>query len=68
MEYPGPFLIDFLIEPEENIYPIVPPGESLARFFEPSKPEVLEENLNNQLQNALQNAKKVKNKTPMTKR
>jgi len=40
MEYPGPFLIDFLIEPEENIYPIVPPGESLARFYEPSKPEV----------------------------
>jgi len=41
MEYPGPFLIDFLIEPEENVYPIVPPGESLARFFEPSRPEVL---------------------------
>ena len=42
MEYPGPFLIDFLVAPEENIYPIVPPGESLARFFEPSKPEILE--------------------------
>jgi acetolactate synthase-1/2/3 large subunit len=42
MESAGAFLIDFLIEPEENIYPIVPPGESLARFFEPSKPEVLE--------------------------
>jgi len=42
MEYPGAFLIDFLIEPEENIYPIVPSGESLARFFEPSRPEVLE--------------------------
>ncbi len=41
MDYPGAFLIDFLIEPEENIYPIVPPGESLARFFEPSRPEVL---------------------------
>jgi len=41
MDYPGAFLIDFLIEPEENIYPIVPPGESLARFFEPSKPGVL---------------------------
>jgi acetolactate synthase-1/2/3 large subunit len=41
MDYPGAFLIDFLIEPEENIYPIVPPGENLARFFEPSKPEVL---------------------------
>ena len=43
MEYPGPFLIDFLIEPEENVYPIVPPGENLARFFAPSKPEVLGE-------------------------
>ncbi len=42
MESPGAFLIDFLIEPEENIYPIVPPGESLARFFQPSKPEILE--------------------------
>ena len=41
MEHHGPFLIDFLIEPEENVYPIVPPGESLARFLEPSRPEVL---------------------------
>jgi acetolactate synthase-1/2/3 large subunit len=41
MEYPGPFLIDFLIEPEENIYPMVPPGESLARFLEPSRLEAL---------------------------
>lgn len=41
-DYPGAFLIDFLVEPEENIYPIVPPGESLARFFQPSKPEILE--------------------------
>ncbi len=40
MESPGAFLIDFLIEPEENIYPIVPPGESLARFFEPSRTEL----------------------------
>jgi len=39
MEDPGPFLIDFFIEPEENIYPIVPPGECLARFFEPSRTE-----------------------------
>jgi acetolactate synthase-1/2/3 large subunit len=41
MEYPGAFLIDFLTEPEENIYPIVPPGESLARFLEPSKTEMV---------------------------
>ncbi|MGQ9546387.1 MAG: biosynthetic-type acetolactate synthase large subunit [Dehalococcoidia bacterium] len=42
MDSPGAFLIDLLIEPEENVYPIVPPGESLARFLEPSKPEVRE--------------------------
>jgi len=42
MEYPEAFLIDFLIEPEENVYPIVPPGESLARFLELSKPGVRE--------------------------
>ena len=42
MESPGAFLIDFLIEPEENVYPIVPPGESLARFLEPLRPEVRE--------------------------
>jgi acetolactate synthase-1/2/3 large subunit len=41
MEHHGPFLIDFLIEPEENVYPIVPPGENLARFLEPSRPELL---------------------------
>ena len=64
MEYPGPFLIDFLIEPEENIYPIVPPGESLAGFFEPSKPEVLGENFKKQLQTA----RKGKSKISMIKR
>jgi acetolactate synthase-1/2/3 large subunit len=45
MEYPGPFLIDFLVEPEENIYPIVPPGESLATFLEPSRPEMLQDKI-----------------------
>jgi acetolactate synthase I/II/III large subunit len=40
MEHPGAFLIDFLVEPEENIYPIVPPGECLARFFEPSRTRI----------------------------
>jgi acetolactate synthase-1/2/3 large subunit len=42
MEHPGAFLIDFLVEPEENIYPIVPPGECLARFFEPSRTGIWE--------------------------
>jgi acetolactate synthase-1/2/3 large subunit len=42
MDYPGPFLIDFVVEPEENVYPMVPPGESLAKILEMPKPEILE--------------------------
>ena len=34
MAYDGPFLIDFGIEPEENVYPFVPPGASLEEFLE----------------------------------
>ena len=40
MEEPGPFLIDFMIEPEENVYPMVPPGASLAEQLEAPKKEV----------------------------
>jgi acetolactate synthase-1/2/3 large subunit len=40
MAYEGPFLIDFEIEPEENVYPFVPPGASLEEFLEiPDKKE-----------------------------
>ncbi len=34
MDYPGPYLIDFVVEPEENVYPIVQPGESLSQTLE----------------------------------
>ncbi len=34
MEHPGPFLIDFKVEPEENVYPMVPPGASLDETIE----------------------------------
>jgi acetolactate synthase-1/2/3 large subunit len=34
MAEPGPFLIDFMIEPEENVYPMVPPGAALAEVLE----------------------------------
>ncbi len=34
MDYPGPFLIDFVVEPEENVYPIVQPGQSLSKILE----------------------------------
>jgi acetolactate synthase-1/2/3 large subunit len=30
----GPFIIDFAISPEENVYPMVPPGASLAETVE----------------------------------
>ncbi len=32
--HPGPFLIDFVVDPEENVYPMVAPGESLDCMFE----------------------------------
>jgi len=40
MKYRGPFLIDFVIEPEENVYPMVPPGASLAQLMEMPVKEV----------------------------
>ena len=40
MATPGPFLINFEIEPEENVYPMVPPGASLHEFIEEPKSKV----------------------------
>jgi len=40
MEHDGPFLINFMIEPEENVYPMVPPGASLAEVLEAPTKEV----------------------------
>jgi len=34
MAHKGAFLIDFIVEPEENVYPIVPPGASLVEALE----------------------------------
>jgi len=39
MEEPGPFLIDFAIEPEENVYPMVPSGAGLGEMLEEPKKE-----------------------------
>ncbi len=36
----GPFLLDCKVEPEENIYPMVPPGASLEEVLEEPKVEV----------------------------
>ena len=33
MRHDGPFLIDFHIEPEENVFPMVPPGAAVADIF-----------------------------------
>lgn len=40
MKSQGPFLIDFMVEPEENVYPMVPPGATLAEALEAPKQEV----------------------------
>ncbi len=32
--HPGPFLIDFAVDPEENVYPMVAPGEGLDCIIE----------------------------------
>jgi len=40
MAHDGPFLLDFMVEPEENVYPMVPPGASVAQFIEEPKKEV----------------------------
>jgi len=33
MAHDGPFLVDFRVEPEENVYPMVVPGASLAEVL-----------------------------------
>ena len=37
MDYDGPFLVEFAVEPEENVYPMVVPGAALAEFLEEPK-------------------------------
>jgi len=39
MDHPGPFVIDFVVEPEENVYPMVPPGKSLSETLELPRPK-----------------------------
>lgn len=34
MAHKGPYVIEFMIEPEENVYPFVPPGKTLVEFLE----------------------------------
>jgi acetolactate synthase-1/2/3 large subunit len=39
MDHDGPFLLDFAVEPEECVYPIVPPGAALVEALEMPVPE-----------------------------
>ena len=34
LAHDGPYLIEFVVEPEENVYPMVPPGATLAELVE----------------------------------
>lgn len=40
MAYPGPFLVDFVVEPEENVYPMVPPGATFLDIIEEPQREL----------------------------
>ena len=40
MEHDGPFVINFMVEPEENVFPMVPPGAAVAEFLDQPKKEV----------------------------
>jgi acetolactate synthase-1/2/3 large subunit len=40
MAHDGPFLIDFMVEPEENVFPMVPPGAANIEFMEQPRKEV----------------------------
>ncbi len=43
MAYDGPFLIEFIVEPEENVYPMVVPGASLAEVLEEPRKQPLKD-------------------------
>ena len=34
MEHDGPVLIDFMVDPEENVYPMLSTGESVIEIVE----------------------------------
>lgn len=39
MEYDGPALIDFVVEQEENVYPMIPSATSVAQIIEEPRPQ-----------------------------
>ena len=34
MEYPGPVIVDFVVEEEENVYPMIPAGQTVGDMVE----------------------------------
>ena len=42
MAYNGPALVDFVVDEEENVFPMIPPGESLEQLIEAPKEQVEE--------------------------
>ena len=42
MAHDGPALVDFVVDEEENVYPMIPPGESLEQLIEAPKDQVEE--------------------------
>jgi len=34
MAHDGPVIVDFVVDPEENVYPFIPPGESIKELIE----------------------------------
>ncbi|MEW6142983.1 MAG: biosynthetic-type acetolactate synthase large subunit [Chloroflexota bacterium] len=42
MAHDGPFVIDFQVDPEENVFPMVPPGASIAECIEMPRPETVD--------------------------
>ena len=39
MEYDGPALVDFVVEEEENVYPMIPAGQTIEELIEEPAPE-----------------------------
>ncbi len=40
MATPGPYILNFVVEPEENVYPMVPPGAGIDQILHEPKKEV----------------------------
>ena len=38
LQTPGPVLMDFLVDPEENVYPMVPPNSPISHIMEGEQP------------------------------